>query len=322
MTDLEIQMRNIGVIPVVKIDDAAKAVPLAKALIAGGINCAEVTFRTAAAADAIAAISKACPNMLVGAGTVINVELAKKAIAAGSKFIVSPGFNPDVVDYCISQKVTIIPGVSSPSQIEAGLSKGLTTLKFFPAEQAGGVGMLSALGGPFPQVTFMPTGGINAKNVGDYAKLKNVLACGGSWMVKADMIDAENWDGITALCKEAMTAIHGFTFAHMGINAANEEKAMEAAKLFELFGLPMKVGNSSIFSNTDIEIMKKPGRGTYGHIGIKTYNVDRAVAYLKQFGFNPVMETAIYLGEKEKSPLKVVYLDKEIGGFAIHLVRA
>lgn len=322
MTDLEIQMRNIGVIPVVKIDDAAKAVPLAKALMAGGINCAEVTFRTAAAADAIAAITKACPEMLVGAGTVINVELAKKAIAAGSKFIVSPGFNPEVVDYCISQDVTIIPGVSSPSQIEAGLAKGLTTLKFFPAEQAGGVPMLSALSGPFPQVMFMPTGGINAKNVGEYAKLKNVLACGGSWMVKADMIEAEDWDGITALCKEAMKAIHGFTFAHVGINNDNADKAMEAAKLFELFGFAMKVGNSSIFSSSEVEIMKKPYLGTHGHIGIKTYNVDRALAYLKQFGFEPNMETAGYLGEPGKSGLKVVYLNKEIGGFAIHLLKA
>lgn len=322
MTDLEVQIRNIGVIPVVKIDDAAKAVPLAKALIAGGINCAEVTFRTEAASDAISAISKACPDMLVGAGTVINVELAKKAIAAGSKFIVSPGFNPDVVDYCISQKVPIIPGVSSPSQIEAGLSKGLTTLKFFPAEQSGGAGMLSALSGPFPQVMFMPTGGINAKNVGEYAKLKNVLACGGSWMVKADMIEAENWDGITALCKEAMTAIHGFQVGHVGINCENEEKALEAMKLFKLFGFQEKIGNSSVFMNTEIEIMKKPGRGTYGHLAVKTYNVDRALAYLKQFGFNPVMETAAYLGTPGKSGLKVVYLDKEIAGFAVHLVKA
>lgn len=322
MTELEIQMRNIGVIPVVKIDDAAKAVPLAKALIAGGINAAEVTFRTAAAPEAIAAIAKECPDMLVGAGTVINVELAKKAIAAGSKFIVSPGFNPNVVDYCLSHNVTVIPGISNPSQIEAGLEKGLTTLKFFPAEQSGGVAMIDALAGPFPQVTFMPTGGINAKNIADYAKRKNILACGGSWMVKADLIDAEDWDGITALCKEAMTAIHGFTFAHMGINQGCEEDAKATANLLAAFGFIPKEGNSSIFCNTEFEVMKKPFRGTNGHIAIKTWNIERALAYLAQFGFNPVMETASYTGAPEKSPLKVVYLDKEIGGFAVHLLKA
>lgn len=322
MDAMHIKMRDIGIIPVVKIDDAAKAVPLAQALTAGGIPAAEVTFRTAAAADAIKAIADACPDMLVGAGTVINVELAKKAIAAGAKFIVSPGFNPAVVDYCIARNVPMIPGVSSPSQIEAGLEKGLTVLKFFPAEQSGGVSMLSALSGPFPQVTFMPTGGISAKNVSDYAKLKNVLACGGSWMVKADMIDAEDWAGITALCKEAVTAIHGFTFAHMGLNSADENDAHETANLFSLFGFTAKEGNSSVFCNTEFEVMKKPFRGTKGHIGLKTWNIERALAYLAQYGFKPVMETASYTGTAGSTPLKVVYLDKEIGGFAVHLIRA
>ncbi|MCM1321411.1 MAG: bifunctional 4-hydroxy-2-oxoglutarate aldolase/2-dehydro-3-deoxy-phosphogluconate aldolase [Bacteroides sp.] len=322
LTELETKMRNIGIIPVVVINDAAKAVPLAKALIAGGIPAAEVTFRTAAAADAIRKISKECPDMLVGAGTVINVDLAEKAIAAGSKFIVSPGFNPAVVQYCIDKKIPVIPGVSSASQIEQGLSMGLTTLKFFPAEQEGGAAKLSALGGPFPQVMFMPTGGVNAKNVGDYAKLKNVLACGGSWMVKADLIEKEDWNGITALCKEAMTAIHGFSFAHVGINQENETEAQETSALLALFGFAKKEGNGSIFNSTEFEVMKHPFRGTKGHIGIKTFNVDRAAAYLKQFGFNPVMETAKYLGEEGNSPLKVVYLDKEIGGFAVHLVKA
>ena len=182
--------------------------------------------------------------------------------------------------------------------------------------------MLDALAGPFGQVMFMPTGGINAKNIADYAKRKNVLACGGSWMVKADLIEAEDWDAITALCKEAMTAIHGFTLAHIGINQGSEDEAMATAKILEAFGFAKKVGNSSIFNGTDFEIMKKPGRGTHGHIAIKTWNVERALAYLAQFGFKPVMETAGYMGAPEKSPLKVVYLDKEIGGFAIHLLRA
>lgn len=317
------KMRNIGIIPVVKIDDASKAVPLAKALLAGGIPCAEITFRTAQGEEAIKEIVKAYPNMLVGAGTVINIEMAKKAIGAGSKFIVSPGFNPSVVDYCISQKIPVIPGVSSASQIEEGLGKGLSVLKFFPAEQAGGVGMLDALGGPFPQVSFMPTGGVNVKNVSDYIKRKNVVACGGSWMVKAALIDAENWDEITRLCKEAVCAIHGFSFAHLGINQANSSEAKEAGRLLEAFGFALnKEGESSLFAGTEFEVMKSPFRGKNGHIGIKTWDIERALSYLEQFGFKPVTETAKYMGKEGSSPLKVVYLDKEIGGFAFHLLKA
>jgi len=317
------KMRNIGIIPVVKIDDEAKAVPLAKALIAGGIPCAEVTFRTAQAEEAIKRISQSCPEMLVGAGTVINVELAKKAISAGAAFIVSPGFNPSVVDYCISQKVPIIPGVTSPSQIEQALEKGLTELKFFPAEQSGGVSMLDALGGPFPQVSFMPTGGISSANLSDYIKRKNVIACGGSWMVKADLIESENWNEITRLSKEAICAVHGFSFAHMGINQQNVQEAGETASLFAAFGFALnRDGETSVFAGNEFEVMKSVVRGKNGHIGLKTWDIERALAYLEQFGFKPVKETLKYTGKEGQSPLKFTYLDKEVGGFAFHLMRA
>lgn len=318
MNEILEKLGTIGLVPVVKIDDASKACGLAAALIAGGLPCAEVTFRTEAAADAIKNISKAYPQMLVGAGTVINVELAKKAIEAGAKFIVSPGFSPDVVDYCISQNVPIVPGVNNPSGVEAGLAKGLTTLKLFPAEASGGVNMLSSLAGPFPQVKFMPTGGIGMKNLADYAKCSNVHAIGGSWMVKADLIDNENWDEITRLCKEAVVALHGFSFAHVGINSKDDAEAKKTAGLFELFGFAAKEGNSSIFNSTIVEVMKSPFRGTNGHIGLKCWNIERALAYLEQFGFKGVEETA----KREKGKLSVIYLDKEIGGFAVHLVKA
>ncbi len=317
------KMRNIGIIPVVKIDDEAKAVPLAKALIAGGIPCAEVTFRTAQAEEAISRISKQCPEMLVGAGTVINVELAKKAISAGAKFIVSPGFNPSVVDYCISQKIPIVPGVTSPSQIEQALEKGLSVLKFFPAEQAGGVAMLDALGGPFPQVTFMPTGGISSANLSDYIKRKNVLACGGSWMVKADLIEGEKWDEITKLCKEAVCAVHGFTFAHLGMNQSDAHEAGETASVLAAFGFAQNRDTMvSVFAGNEFEIMKSVVRGKNGHIGLKTWDIERALDYLAQFGFKPVTETQKYTGKEGQSPLKFTYLDKEIGGFAFHIMRA
>ncbi|MFA6784812.1 MAG: bifunctional 4-hydroxy-2-oxoglutarate aldolase/2-dehydro-3-deoxy-phosphogluconate aldolase, partial [Sphaerochaeta sp.] len=198
------QIHNIGLVPVVKIDDASKAEGLAGALIKGGLPCAEVTFRTAAAEEAIKRISKAYPEMLVGAGTVINLEYAKKAVAAGAKFIVSPGFNPTVVDWCLENNIPVVPGVCTPSDIEQGLARGLTTLKFFPAEVSGGVDMLKNLAGPFPQLMFMPTGGISLANLASYAKQSNVLAVGGSWMVKADLIESESWDAISQICSEAV----------------------------------------------------------------------------------------------------------------------
>lgn len=318
MNDILKKLGNIGLVPVVKIDDASRACGLAQALIDGGLPCAEITFRTDAAADAISAISKKFPQMLVGAGTVINIDYAKRAKAAGAKFIVSPGFSPDVVDWCIANNLPIVPGVNNPSGVEAGLAKGLDVLKFFPAEASGGVAMLSALSGPFPQVKFMPTGGISMKNLNDYAKCGTVHAIGGSWMVKSDLIENENWEEITKLCREAVTALHGFEIAHIGINAENAEEAMNAAKLFALFGFPLKDGNSSIFNASCIEVMKSKGRGTNGHIGLKCWNVERALSYLEQFGFKGVEETAKY----KKDKLSVIYLDKEIAGFALHLVKA
>jgi 2-dehydro-3-deoxyphosphogluconate aldolase/(4S)-4-hydroxy-2-oxoglutarate aldolase len=310
-------LAGIGLVPVIKIEDAAKAVPLGNALAAGGIPVAEVTFRTAAAEDAIRAMTAECPDLLVGAGTVINVALAKKAIAAGAKFIVSPGFNPAVVDYCIENDIPILPGVNNASLVEAGLEKGLDTFKFFPAEASGGVAMIDSLAGPFGNVKFVPTGGIDAANVGDYAKRNSVLAIGGSWMVKADLVSADKWDEITALCRAAVAAVNGFSFAHLGMNHADAKAAGETADFLAALGLPLKDGASSIFAGSAFEVMKTPFRGTLGHLAIKCYNLERALVFLSRFGFSPVQETA----KMDKGYLKVIYLDKELAGFAVHLVR-
>lgn len=321
MSDLLNRVRDIGIIPVIKLNSVEQAVPLAKALIDGGIPAAEVTFRTEAAADGIKAIKEAYPEMLLGAGTVINKDYAKKAIDAGAEFIVSPGFNPEVVDFVLDKGVPMIPGVANPGQIEQALCKGLDCLKLFPAETLGGVAMLDALSGPFPNVKFMATGGINAKNMGEYLKRKNILAIGGSWMVKDDC------ELVTKLSKEAVANMHGFTLAHLGLNGADNGEAAKIAKQFEIFGFLGKEGNSSWFNNslvdsTSFETMKGTGKGIHGHIGIKTWNIERALAYLKQFGINPDMSTAKYLGEEGKSPLKFVYTDMSIGGFAVHLNKA
>jgi 2-dehydro-3-deoxyphosphogluconate aldolase/(4S)-4-hydroxy-2-oxoglutarate aldolase len=201
------RMGQIGIIPVVVIEDAKDAIPLGKALLDGGLPCAEITFRTAAAADAIQRISTAYPNLLLGAGTVLTVDQAEKAAAAGAKFIVTPGYDAVVVDWCLAHELPITPGVMTPTDINQALSKDIRLLKFFPAEAAGGIRTLKAIGGPFAGVKFIPTGGISAANFSDYLSLSMVYACGGSWMVKKQLIADGEFYKITQLAQEAVAIV-------------------------------------------------------------------------------------------------------------------
>ena len=203
MTDLIKQISDTGIIPVVKIDNTKDAVPLAKALRNGGINCAEITFRTDAAEESIRLIHEAFPDMLIAAGTVLTPKQADKAIKAGASVIVSPGLNPTVVKHCNDNGYLIIPGICTPSELEQAMSLGLSHVKFFPAEAAGGVKMIKAMSAPYGAVKFMPTGGISVSNVADYLNCKAVFACGGSWMVPADKIADGKFDEIESLTKEA-----------------------------------------------------------------------------------------------------------------------
>lgn len=198
--NLNEQLQALKVIPVIAIDNADDAVPLAKVLVDNGLPCAEITFRTPAAAQAIANMREAYPDMLIGAGTVINSGQVDQAIEAGVDFVVSPGFNPTTVRYCQQRNMPIIPGVNNPSLVEQAMEMGLDTLKFFPAEPSGGVGMLKALTAVYP-VKFMPTGGVSVKNINDYLSINAVLACGGTWMVPANLIKEQNWDAIAELVK-------------------------------------------------------------------------------------------------------------------------
>ncbi|MDC7228316.1 MAG: bifunctional 4-hydroxy-2-oxoglutarate aldolase/2-dehydro-3-deoxy-phosphogluconate aldolase [Spirochaetales bacterium] len=203
MSDIFETIGRIKLVPVVKIENAKDAPALGNALSEGGLPIAEVTFRTAAAEEAIKLMKAECKDMLIGAGTVLTVENAQKAIDAGASFIVSPGFNPEVVDFCIAQGMPVTPGVTNPTQVEMGLSRGLKVLKFFPAEAAGGLKMLKSMGAVY-DCMYMPTGGINASNLKEYLAYDKILACGGSWMVKADLISSGNFAEITRLTKEAM----------------------------------------------------------------------------------------------------------------------
>jgi 2-dehydro-3-deoxyphosphogluconate aldolase/(4S)-4-hydroxy-2-oxoglutarate aldolase len=195
---------ELGVVPVIAIDNAADAPKLGQALLEGGLPCAEITFRTAAAAEAISLMTAECPDVLVGAGTVMSVEQAEKAAAAGVKFVVTPGFDDDVVDWCIANNMPVTPGVVTPTEINMALKKGLNVVKFFPAEASGGVKTLKAVSAPYQGVKFIPTGGISASNLADYLKLPSVHACGGSWMVKKDLISAGKFDEISAMTAEAV----------------------------------------------------------------------------------------------------------------------
>ncbi len=201
------EIGRMGIVPVVVLDDAKDAEPLAKALCDGGLPCAEVTFRTAAAEESIKIMSEKFPDMLVGAGTVLTTEQVDRAVAAGAKFIVSPGLNPRIVKYCVDKGILITPGTANPSDVEQALEQGLEVVKFFPAEQAGGLKMIKAMAAPYTTVKFMPTGGINANNVRDYLAYDRIIACGGSWMVKGDLVKAGNFEKITELVKEAVAIV-------------------------------------------------------------------------------------------------------------------
>ena len=207
MTDLLEELGCLGVVPVVKIERSEDAVALGDALLAGGLPCAEITFRTAAAEDAIRQMASSLPEIMVGAGTVLSVEQADKAVHAGARFIVCPGFNQKVVEWCLQNEIPVTPGVATPTEIDMALDKGLRILKFFPAEALGGIRTLKAIAAPYGGVKFIPTGGINRGNLADYLAHPSVHCCGGSWLVKASLISGGEFDEITQLTRDAMSVV-------------------------------------------------------------------------------------------------------------------
>ena len=312
------RLSNAGVVPVVVIENAEDAVPTAKALLAGGIDVMEITFRTAAARDSIAAVAAECPDMVPGAGTVLNLEQCRAAVEAGARFIVSPGYSEEVVSWCVEHGVAVTPGCVTPTEIMAALAHGLKVVKFFPANVYGGLDAMKSLSGPFGGVRFIPTGGVNGKNLSEYIAAPFVHAVGGSWLCAKADIAAHSFDKITALCREARRIALGFEVAHIGVNAADDAASLEVCRQFDAaFGFETKPGNSSNFASSSVEVMKTRYLGEHGHIAIRTNSIPRAAAELAKRGFTLDESTAKYKGER----MTAVYLKEQFGGFAVHLLQ-
>ena len=313
------ELYRIGIVPVVALEDAADALPLGAALKKGGVSAIEVTFRTAAAADAIRLLSREMPELLVGAGTVITKAQADAAIEAGAKFIVSPGFQPELVSYVLSKGVPMCPGTATPGEMEQAMALGLSAVKFFPAEQNGGAPMLKALSAPYRDLLFMPTGGVKLENLRNYLALDQVFACGGTWLATKDDIKAKAFDKITARTREAVKTMLNFRIKHVGINSKDEAEAKKTATLLcSIFDFDYNDTELSVFTGSAVEVMKFMGRGSLGHVAIGADNVDRAEYYLRQRGFS-FDESTRRVDAAGRTTF--LYLSDEIGGFAFHLTK-
>ncbi|MBQ0126275.1 MAG: bifunctional 4-hydroxy-2-oxoglutarate aldolase/2-dehydro-3-deoxy-phosphogluconate aldolase [Clostridiales bacterium] len=308
-----------GMVPAAKISDADNAVPTAKALLRAGLPVIEVTFRTEAAAEAIRRISTECPEILVGAGTVLTRAQVDAALEAGAKFIVAPGFNPDTVKYCVEKGVTMIPGCTSCGEMEQAMALGIEAVKFFPAEALGGTAYLKAVAGPYKGLKFMPTGGVDEKNLMSYLSMSNVCACGGSFMVKESLIAAKKFDEIEKITRNAVRVMLGMTIKHIGINCDGDDECKSVSNtLCDMFCVDPDVHEKAVFAGTLFEVLKSRGRGEKGHIALGTNSPDRARAYLESIGIEFDESTAAY---NPDGTLKVVYTKNDVGGFAVHLLK-
>ncbi len=320
MNEVLSKIYAIGVMPVItSIDSIESADNLVRALTAGGIPQLEVTFRMEHAEKYIRHIRDNYPSVIVGAGTVKELDHAKAAVEAGSQFVVAPGVNPEIISYCVDQGVPVIPGIISATEIETASRLGLKVLKFFPAEQMGGMNTIKALSGPYDDIRFMPTGGVNLETMPAYLASDLIVAIGGTFMIKNYLKD-HNWDEITSLCRKCVQTMLGLRLEHVGVNEVDDAGAKQtAATLAGLLALDIgKEGNSSVFVDRFIEVMKGNGAGTKGHLGFSALNLNRAVAFFERNGLEFNENSKKYAPDGK---LTAVYFKEEIAGFAIHLMR-
>lgn len=312
---------DIGILPIITLEEALDAIPIGQALYDGGIPIVVITFRTAHGADSIRLISQAIPEMLVGAGTVFTTEQVDEALDAGAKFFTSPSINPDVVKYCESKGVPIFPGVSTPSNIETALTLGLNLMEYFPAAANGGLHGIRAVSEPYPNVQFIPNGGIDNSNLVEYLNDPKVVAVAGDWFVKDEWIRFKDYEVIEDAARKAVNVMHGFEIDHIAINFPKEENALYAAEEFaELFGYDVKntADHKGYFVGTYFEAMKPGASGTIGHIAISTHSVERAKAHLEHKGIEFDEESAEY---RSNGIMRNISINKEIGGLVVQLIR-
>ncbi len=308
-------IEKIGLLPLVNVHDPSKAAPLTRALSKGGIDAVEVTLRDATALDSLKSARAALPNGLVGAGTVHSAEDAAKAIDLGADFIVAPGVCPKTIQFCQEKNVPIIPGATTATEIELARSLGLNVVKFFPADLSGGLDIIKALRGPFSDVRFVPTGGVNFDNMKPYAENGAIFAIGGSFMTPADSVAAGDWDAVSSAAARAVETLLGFQIGHVGINCNTAEEAKSTAEEFaRIFNFGTREIDISFFGGSAVEAMKKPSFGAHGHIAIACNSMKRAIYHLERRGYK-----FRFFKNNDKGQMIAAYIEDEIGGFAIHL---
>ena len=318
MADILKKIHGIGIVPVIALENVEDAAPLAQALCKGGLPVAEVTYRTACAHDAMIEMKKACPQMLVGAGTVLTKEQVDSALDAGAEFIVSPGLNPEIVRYCQEKNVPILPGTANASDIEIALSLGLNTVKFFPAEPLGGIKMISALAAPYTTMKFMPTGGVSPKNMKDYLSNPKIVACGGTWMIDKKAMQEKNFAKIEELTRQAVREMLEIKIKHIGINVPTAEAKATAEMMARLFQGAVSETSKGYFGSPLIEVMNEGYHvGTHGHIAMGVSSTERAMAYFKAMGYEFDEESVTYDAHGDA---KFAYFKGEFAGFGVHLV--
>ncbi len=311
------QLHLAGIVPVIAIQDANDAEPLARALLDGGLPCAEITFRTAAAQESIRRIAKAFPEMLLGAGTVLTVDQAQAALDCGARYIVSPGLNRKVVEYCLARSVAVTPGVATPSDVEVALELGLDVVKFFPAEASGGLSYLKALSGPYGKVGFIPTGGIDESNLLPYLKFPKTLACGGSWMVKPELITAKQFDKIRELTARAVQLMLGMTLDKVALAAKDGPEISQLGKILSgLLMQPVRKADSSLQVGNQFIVFKKAEDFPKHMLLIGTHFPERALFYLRTHGVEKREGGSFTLSGGVAGET----LDLDMGGFAVGLV--
>ena len=313
------RIEALGVLPVINITSEDLAQPLAESLIDGGIPAIEVTLRSECSLKCIEIIKSAFPEMMVGAGTVLSVEGADSALAAGADYIVTPGFDEETVAYCMKKGIEIVPGCSTATEIQKAVKLGLKVLKFFPAELSGGLAAVKLLSGPFSGVKFLPTGGITFHNLGEYLKCDKVAACGGSFMATAEQLKNRKFDEIASACKKAMEISYGFELAHIGINHSDDAEALKTAEALALiFNLSVRKCSSSVFAGNAVECMNHKKYGDKGHIGFATNSISRAMSMLSARGIEFDEDSYKY---DSAGNITCAYFREQIAGFALHIVK-